>query len=76
MISKYQDIVFAIDFSFRLCYNMRIDEMKGGDIMNKRQTSKPVASKAAKVLRDPKASKDAKSAAGSALSQTKTGKKK
>ena len=49
---------------------------KAGDIMNKRQTSKPVASKAAKVLRDPKASKDAKSAAGSALSQTKTGKKK
>ena len=33
-------------------------------------TSKKVASKAAKVLRDPKATKAEKSAAGSALSQT------
>lgn len=32
-------------------------------------TSKKAASAAAKVLRDPKASKDAKSAAGSALTQ-------
>ena len=54
---------------------MGIKRRKEGDSMNKRQTSKPVASKASKVLKDPKASKDAKSAAGSALSQTKTGKK-
>lgn len=33
------------------------------------KTSKSVASKAAKILRDPKASKAAKSVAGSALTQ-------
>ena len=33
------------------------------------KTSKKVAKAASKVLRDPKASKDAKSAAGSALTQ-------
>lgn len=36
---------------------------------NSEVTSKKAASAAAKVLRDPKASKDAKSAAGSALTQ-------
>lgn len=36
---------------------------------NSEVTSKKVASAAAKVLRDPKASKAAKSAAGSALTQ-------
>ncbi len=35
----------------------------------KKTTSSKVASQAAKVLRDPKASKAAKSAAGSALAQ-------
>lgn len=44
--------------------------------MNKRQTSKPVASKASKILRDGRYGKTAKSVAGSALSQTKTSKKK
>lgn len=44
--------------------------------MNKRQTSKQVASKASKILRDGRYSKTAKSVAGSALSQTKTSKKK
>lgn len=43
--------------------------------MNKRQTSKSVASKASKILRDGRYGKAAKSVAGSALSQTKTGKK-
>lgn len=33
------------------------------------RTSKKIASKAAKTLRDPKASKEAKSIAGSALTQ-------
>ena len=37
---------------------------------HRKTTSKPVARKAAKVLRDPKASKKAKSIAGSALSQS------
>jgi len=40
------------------------------------KTSKKVASKAAKVLRDPKSSKAAKSAAGSALTQRPDRKKK
>lgn len=44
--------------------------------MNKKQTSKSVARKASKVLSSPKSSKTAKSIAGSALSQTKTGKKR
>lgn len=44
--------------------------------MNKRQTSKPVASKAGKILKDGRYGKNVKSVAGSALSQTKTDKKK
>lgn len=38
---------------------------------HKKTTSKHVASKAARILRDPRAGKAAKSAAGSALSQKK-----
>ena len=44
--------------------------------MNKRQTSKPVASKASKILRDGRYGKNVKAVAGSALAQTKVGKKK
>ena len=44
--------------------------------MNKKQTSKPVASKAGKILKDGRYGKNVKSVAGGALSQTKTGKKK
>jgi hypothetical protein len=40
------------------------------------QTSKSVARKASKILRDPKASKSAKSVAGSALTQAPNKKKK
>ncbi len=43
---------------------------------NKKQTSKSVATKASKILRDGRSSKISKSVAGSALSQTKTAKKK
>lgn len=43
---------------------------------NKKQTSKSVATKASKILRDGRSSKNSKSVAGSALSQTKTAKKK
>jgi len=51
--------------------------LKGGETMaNKKQTSKPVAQKASKILRDDRFSKDSKSVAGSALSQTKKGKGK
>ena len=47
----------------------------GGDTMaNTKQTSKSVASKASKILRDGRYSKTSKSVAGSALSQTKKGK--
>ena len=43
---------------------------------NKKQTSKSVATKASKILRYGRSSKISKSVAGSALSQTKTSKKK
>lgn len=43
---------------------------------NRKQTSKSVATKASKILRDGRSSKISKSVAGSALSQTKTSKKK
>lgn len=42
---------------------------------NKKQTSKSVASKASKILRDNRYSSTSKSVAGSALSQTATSKK-
>lgn len=42
---------------------------------NKKQTSKPVASKASEILRDNRYSDKSKSVAGSALSQTKSTKK-
>ena len=45
-------------------------------MVNKKETSKSVASKASKILRDGRSSKISKSVAGSALSQTKTSKKK
>lgn len=43
---------------------------------NKKQTSKVVAIKASKVLRDNRYSKTSKSVAGSALAQTRPGKRK
>lgn len=42
---------------------------------NKKQTSKPVASVASKILTNPSAGKDCKKVAGSALAQTKAKKK-
>ncbi len=45
-------------------------------MVNKKQTSKSVATKASKILRNGRSSKISKSVAGSALSQTKTSKKK
>ncbi len=47
---------------------MKRNSCKG---INARQTSKKVATQASKVMRNPKASKAAKSAAASALAQTK-----
>jgi hypothetical protein len=43
---------------------------------NSKQTSKTVASKASKVIRDGRYSKTSKSVAGSALAQTRPGKRK
>ena len=43
---------------------------------NSKQTSKSVASKASKILRDDRYSSTSKSVAGSALSQPKTSSKK
>lgn len=45
------------------------NQRKGEASMTKKVTSKDVASKASKVLRDGRTSKDSKSCAGSALSQ-------
>lgn len=44
--------------------------------MNKKQTSQKVATKASNLLRDGRTSKTTKSVAGSALSQTKSTRKK
>lgn len=44
--------------------------------MNKKQTSKTVATKASEILRDNRYSDKSKSVAGSALSQTKKSKRK
>lgn len=41
---------------------------------NTKQTSKSIATKASKILKDDRYSKDSKSVAGSALSQTKKSK--
>lgn len=50
--------------------------MKGNEKMaNKKQTSTSVASKASKVLKSASSSKTCKSLAGSALSQTRKGRK-
>lgn len=47
--------------------------MKGGFKMaNTKQTSKPVAKVASKILRDGRTSQNSKTVAGSALSQTRT----
>lgn len=43
---------------------------------NSKQTSKAVASKASRILRDGRYGKNSKSVAGSALAQTKPGRKK
>lgn len=42
---------------------------------NSKQTSKAVATKASKILRDRRSSSSAKSVAGSALAQTRPGRK-
>jgi hypothetical protein len=62
-----------------LCSQHSIPYLKGGVSMaksssNVRQTSKSVASKASRILRDGRFSKTNKSVAGSALSQTRKGK--
>ena len=44
--------------------------------MNKKQTSKSVATKASEILRDNRYSDKSKSVAGSALAQTKNNKRK
>jgi len=49
--------------------------MKEIDMVNKKQTSKGLASKASKVLSSKTVSKTCKSLAGSALSQTKKGRR-
>ena len=48
-----------------------IDSHKGGEMANPEQTSPKVASKAAKILADPKSSKAVKAVAASDLAQTK-----
>ena len=48
--------------------------MSKSSTKNTKQTSKKVATKASKILKDGRYGKDSKSVAGSALSQTKKGK--
>lgn len=48
--------------------------MSKNSAKNTKQTSKKVATKASKILKDGRYGKDSKSVAGSALSQTKKGK--
>ena len=43
---------------------------------NRKQTSKSIATKASQILKDGRYSKESKSVAGSALAQTKPGKRK
>lgn len=50
--------------------------MKGRHCHEQKQTSKAVATKASQILKDGRYGLKAKSVAGSALAQTKTGKKK
>jgi len=57
---------------FRIYYFEEVKIMA----INKKQTSKPVATKASEVLKDGRYSKKAKSAAASALAQTRITKKK
>ena len=62
-----------ISFSYRVNFDEReVDEMT----KNSKQTSKSVATKASRILKDGRYSKDSKSVAGSALAQTKPRKKK
>lgn len=55
-----------------LFYEREVSDMA----KNSKQTSKSVATKASKILKDGRYGKDSKSVAGSALAQTKPGKKK
>ncbi len=45
-------------------------------VRNSKQTSKAVATKASRILKDNRYDKDSRSVAGSALAQTRSGKKK
>jgi len=58
-------------FLFNKLYNY-VDRIKKGLFMNKKKTSKEMASKASEVLRDSNSSKIAKSLAASALAQSST----
>lgn len=72
----------CIDFTQNMQYNtfqtyVYNNIQKGVfNLANKKQTSKSVASTASKILRDNRYSDASKSVAGSALSQTKSSKKK
>ena len=63
--------------SLASCEGKLNDTQKGGDNMAKQEyTSKRVASKASRVLSNPKSSKSAKSVAASALTQARDRKKR
>jgi hypothetical protein len=60
----------------RFPYSTHFDESEVIEVSkNSKQTSKAVASKASRILKDGRYGKTAKSVAGSALAQTKPGKK-
>nr|DAZ62544.1 MAG TPA: hypothetical protein [Caudoviricetes sp.] len=57
-------------------YGSSFSEREVNDMAkNSKQTSKAVASKASRILKDGRYGKNSKSVAGSALSQTRPGKK-
>ncbi len=66
-------LIFTKDI---LCAIMKEIITKEVATVNRKQTSQKVATKASDILRDGRTSNKSKSVAGSALSQTRTGKKK
>ena len=74
-IFTYSDLFRLHYFEVFFLYSRSIKE-EGRYVMNKKQTSNSVATKASQILRDGRYGSKTKSVAGSALAQTKTGKKK
>ena len=83
VIIPHQERIFYTVCRFPFCkqidsfpYCAGFSESEVNDMAkNSKQTSKAVASKASRILKDRRYGKDSKSVAGSALTQTRPGKK-